>query len=113
MNGVNLVGIVLNVIIVPMVPIITIYGFASLFLYAIVQRGGRIRVEVLLMKVVYALSTFGAQYAIFLQAKHVVAKYALAVLFVGLAIRAYVHAMKKKEKTKNLTSEGKPPKPDA
>jgi hypothetical protein len=58
MDGVNVVGILLNVIIVPLIPIITIYGFASLVLYAIVQRGGRVWIEVLLMKVVYGLSEF-------------------------------------------------------
>ena len=89
MNGVNLVGILLNVIIVPLIPIITIYGFASLLLYALVSRGGWVRVEVLLMKVVYGLSTFGAKYAIFVQARNLVAKYVLVVLFVGLGIWGY------------------------
>jgi len=97
MNGLNLVGVALNVIIVPLVPIITIYGFTSLFLYAIVQRGGWIWVEVLLMKIVYGLSTRGAQYAIFVQAKNVVAKYVLVVLFVGLGIWGY-WVVRKKDK---------------
>jgi competence protein ComEC len=86
MNGVNLIGVVLNVIIVPLVPVITIYGFASLFLWAIIQRGGRVWVEVMLMKFVYLLSELGARYAIFVQAKNLFAKYMLVVIFVGIGI---------------------------
>jgi amino acid transporter len=108
MNGLNLVGVALNVIIVPMVPIITIYGFASLFLYAIVQRGGWIWVEVLLMKIVYGLSTRGAQYAIFVQAKNVVAKYVLVGLFVGLGIWGY-WGVRKKSTPISITPVSTPP----
>jgi hypothetical protein len=48
------------------------------------------------MKLVYILSHFGAEYAIFLQAKNVIAKYILVVLFVGLGIWGYGKVMKKK-----------------
>ena len=86
-----------------MVPIITIYGFASLVLYAIVHWGGRAWVEMLLMKVVYGLSGFGAEYAIFVQAKNVLAKYVLVVVFVGLAVWGYWGMMKKgKEEKKSV-----------
>ena len=95
-------------IIIPLVPIITIYGFASLFLYAIVQRGGRIWAEVLLMKVVYGLSGWGAKYAIFVQAKNVVAKYVIVVLFVGLGILGYWGVvMGKKEKDSRIKGKKK------
>jgi flagellar biogenesis protein FliO len=96
MNGVNIVGIVLNIIIVPLIPVITIYGFASLVLYALMQREGRMWVEVFLMKIVYGLSVFGERYAIFLQAKNVVAKYVLVVAFVGLGIWVYRKVVEKK-----------------
>jgi hypothetical protein len=97
MNGVNVVGILLNMIIVPLIPIITIYGFACLLLYAIVQWNGRVWIEVLLMKVVYGLSTLGAKYAIFVQARNVVAKYVLVVLFVGVGIWGYKKLFKGKK----------------
>jgi hypothetical protein len=87
----------LNVVIVPLIPVITIYGFASLLLYAIIAWNGWVWVEVLLMKLVYVLSQFGAEYAIFVQARNVVAKYVLVVLFVGLGIWGYRKVMRKKE----------------
>jgi predicted membrane metal-binding protein len=98
MNGVNLVGIALNIVIIPLIPVITIYGFASLWLYALVQRGGRVWVEVLLMKMVYGLSAFGETYAIFIQAKNVVAKYILMIMFMLLGVRGYQKVMKKDKK---------------
>ncbi|MDR3169074.1 MAG: hypothetical protein LBU27_04900, partial [Candidatus Peribacteria bacterium] len=72
------------------------YGFASLVLYALVQWGGRVWVEMLLMKVVYGLSAFGEAYAIFVQAKNGIAKYVLVILFVGLGIWGYWKVMRKK-----------------
>ena len=89
MNWVNLVGIFLNVIIVPLIPIVTIYGFISLILSLIIPRNIRIRPEKLLMDIIYGLSEFGAKYAIFLQSWDTWKKYVLVVLFVGLWIFSY------------------------
>jgi len=89
MNWVNLVGILLNVIIVPLIPIVTIYGFISLILSLIIPRSIRIRPEKLLMNVIYGLSEFWAKYAIFLQSWDTWKKYILVVLFVWLWIFAY------------------------
>jgi len=58
MNGVNLVGILLNVVIVPIIPVVSIYGFASLLLYRIVAWNGWTWVEVVIMKGIYWLSEF-------------------------------------------------------
>jgi hypothetical protein len=100
MNGVNLVGILLNVIIVPLIPVVTIYGFACLLLNVIVSWSGWVWVEVLLMKVIYGLSEVGAKYAVFVQARNLVAKYVLVVLFVGLGIWVYRRMMRNGEKEK-------------
>jgi hypothetical protein len=89
MNWVNLVGILLNVIIVPLIPIVTIYGFISLILSLIIPRSIRIRPEKLLMDIIYWLSEFWAKYAIFLQSWDTWKKYILVVLFVWLWIFAY------------------------
>ena len=89
MNWVNLVGIFLNVIIVPIIPIVTIYGFISLILSLIVQRSIRIRPEKLLMDIIYGLSQIWAKYAIFLQSDTIWKKYVLIVLFIWLWIFAY------------------------
>jgi len=89
MNWVNLVGILLNVIIVPIIPIVTIYGFISLILSLIIKRSIRIRPEKLLMNIIYGLSQFWAKYAIFLQSEDVWKKYVLVVLFIWLWIFAY------------------------
>jgi competence protein ComEC len=95
MNGVNVVGILLNVVIIPFLPIITIYGFASLVLNAVVAWNGWVWVEVLMMKGVYLLSQFGAEYAIFVQARNLVAKYLLVGIFIGLGIWGYRRVRKK------------------
>ena len=89
MNWVNLVGIVLNIIIVPIIPIVTIYGFISLILSLIIKRSIRIRPEKLLMDIIYGLSGFWAKYAIFLQSGDIWKKYILVVLFIWLWIFAY------------------------
>ena len=89
MNWVNLVGILLNVIIVPIIPIVTIYGFISLVLSLIVQRSIRIRPEKLLMDIIYGLSQIWAKYAIFLQSWDTWKKYVLVVLFIWLRVFAY------------------------
>ena len=89
MNWVNLVGILLNVIIVPLIPIVTIYGFISLILSLITPRNIRIRPEKLLMDIIYGLSEFWAKYAIFLQSSDTWKKYVLVVLFIWLRVFAY------------------------
>lgn len=95
MNWVNLIGILLNVIIVPIIPIVTIYGFISLVLSLIVQRNVRIRPEKLLMDIIYGLSEIWAKYAIFLQSDAIWKKYILVVLFVWLWVFAYWKIYKK------------------
>ncbi len=89
MNWVNLVGILLNVIIVPIIPIVTIYGFISLILSLIIKRSIRIRPEKLLMDIIYGLSQIWAKYAIFLQSGEIWKKYVMVILFVWLWIFAY------------------------
>ena len=89
MNWVNLVGILLNIIIVPIIPIVTIYGFISLILSLIIKRSIRIRPEKLLMNIIYGLSEIWAKYAIFLQSGDIWKKYVLVVLFIWLWIFAY------------------------
>ena len=98
MNWVNLVGILLNVIIVPIIPIVTIYGFISLILSLIIPRSIRIRPEKLLMNIIYWLSEFWAKYAIFLQSGDIWKKYILVVLFIWLWIFAYWKIYHKKHK---------------
>ena len=101
MNWVNLVGILLNVIIVPIIPIVTIYGFISLILSLIIPRSIRIRPEKLLMDIIYGLSQFWAKYAIFLQSEGVWKKYVLVVLFIWLWIFAYWKIYHKKQISPN------------
>jgi len=101
MNWVNLVGILLNVIIVPIIPIVTIYGFISLILSLIIKRSIRIRPEKLLMDIIYWLSQFWAKYAIFLQSGDIWKKYILVVLFIWLWIFAYWKIYHKKQISPN------------
>jgi len=100
MNWVNLVWILLNIIIVPIIPIVTIYGFISLILSLIVQRSIRIRSEKLLMDIIYGLSEIWAKYAIFLQSGELWKKYVLVVLFIWLWIFAYLRIYRRKDKAK-------------
>jgi ComEC/Rec2-related protein len=101
MNWVNLVGILLNVIIVPIIPIVTIYGFISLILSLIIKRTIRIRPEKLLMNIIYGLSQFWAKYAIFLQSGDIWKKYVLVALFIWLWIFAYLRIYHKKQISPN------------
>lgn len=100
MNGVNLIGILLNIIIVPIIPVVTIYGFASLILYWLIAWNGWTWIEVLIMKCIYRLSEVWANYAIFVQAKNLVAKYVIMVLFVILWGIAYWELHKPTQKKK-------------
>ena len=101
MNWVNLVGILLNIIIVPIIPIVTIYGFISLILSLIIKRSIRIRPEKLLMNIIYGLSQFWAKYAIFLQSGDIWKKYVLVVLFIWIWIFAYLRIYYKKQISPN------------
>ena len=96
MNWVNLVGILLNIIIVPIIPIVTIYGFISLVLSLIIKRSIRIRPENLLMNIIYGLSKIWAKYAIFLHSGDLWKKYILVVLFIWLWVLAYLKIYHKK-----------------
>jgi len=110
MNWVNLVGILLNVIIVPIIPIVTIYGFISLILSLIIKRSIRIRPEKLLMNIIYGLSEFWAKYAIFLQSGDVWKKYVLVVLFIWLWIFAYLRIYHRKSSSwTKVNNPGKSP----
>ena len=109
MNWVNLVGILLNVIIVPIIPIVTIYGFISLILSLIIKRSIRIRPEKLLMNIIYGLSEFWAKYAIFLQSGDVWKKYVLVVLFIWLWIFTYWRIYHKKQISPDLSNPSKSP----
>ncbi len=101
MNWVNLVGILLNVIIVPIIPIVTIYGFISLILSLIIKRSFWIRPEKLLMDIIYWLSQIGAKYAIFLQSGDTWKKYVFVALFIWLWIFAYWKIYKKQQISPN------------
>ena len=109
MNWVNLVWILLNVIIVPIIPIVTIYGFISLILSLIIKRSIRIRPEKLLMDIIYGLSEFWAKYAIFLQSEGVWKKYILVVLFIWLWIFAYWKVYHKKQISPDPSNPSKSP----
>ncbi len=89
MNWVNLIWILLNIIIVPIIPVVTIYGFISLILSLIVKRSIRILPEKLLMDIIYGLSKFWAKYAIFLQSWDAWKKYIFVILFIWLWFFAY------------------------
>jgi hypothetical protein len=110
MNWVNLIGILLNVIIVPIIPIVTIYGFISLILSLIIKRSIRIRPEKLLMDIIYGLSQFWAKYAIFLQSVDIWKKYVLVVLFIWLWIFAYLRIYHRKSSSwAKVNNPGKSP----
>ena len=101
MNWVNLVWILLNIIIVPIIPIVTIYGFISLILSLIIKRSIRIRPEKLLMDIIYGLSEIWAKYAIFLQSENLHKKYILVILFIWLWVFAYWKIYKRKASRTN------------
>ena len=110
MNWVNLVWIFLNIIIMPIIPIVTIYGFVSLILSLIVQRNIRIRPEKLLMDIIYWLSEIGAEYAIFLHSDVMWKKYILVWLFICLGAFVYLKIYGKP--TLNNSSNQKSNNPD-
>lgn len=86
MNGVNLVWILLNVFIVPIIPIVTIYGFCSTFFSLIIKWKIWIIPEKLFMNLIYCLSNFWAKYAIFVQSNELWKKYIFVIIFLWLWI---------------------------
>jgi len=95
MNGVNLTGVVLNLFIVPLIPLITIYGFGSGLIFYLLPREGWIEIEKWLMDIVFSFSQFGAKYAIFFQAKNTLFQYLFLVFFVWLLLFLYIQIYKK------------------
>lgn len=105
MNWINLVWIILNVFIVPLVPIVTIYGFASTILSLITKRTFRIIPEKLLMDLIYRLSNIWSDYAIFIQSNELRKKYIICAIFAILWIYTYykIYNQKKQKNKKQKT----------
>ncbi len=89
MNGVNLTGVLLNLFIIPLIPIITIYGFWSLLLYFLLPRSFWPQLEIFVMDFVFSASHLWSDYALFLQAKNNLAKYLFMVYALCLIVLSY------------------------
>lgn len=82
MGKTNLVWILANFLVVPIVAIVMIYWFISTMLYKLLPWGFFLRPEKILIKYIYIISDRAERFGIYLQAEWAWIKYALIILFV-------------------------------
>ncbi|MBU0627385.1 ComEC/Rec2 family competence protein [Patescibacteria group bacterium] len=66
MGKINLIGTLGNLFVLPIVPIVMIYGFISTLLYNLFPRIGFIKIEEWLISYVYWVSKITAQFGVYM-----------------------------------------------
>jgi hypothetical protein len=65
MGKINLLGIVGNLFVLPLVPFVMIYGFVSIRLYSLLGRGWLLWIEKFLVNYIYKISDLLSQYGLY------------------------------------------------
>ncbi len=81
MGQINLVSILGNLLVLPIVPFVMIYGFVSVWLYSWLGWWWLLRVEEILVEYIYKISELLANYWIFLQVSWLRVKYLVFLAF--------------------------------
>lgn len=84
---INLIGVFANLLILPIVPFVMIYGFFSVFLYQTFHREWIINIEKILINYIYWISEFTVQNGIYLTVEWNWIKYFILCFFLFLFLR--------------------------
>jgi len=81
MGKINLASIIGNLLVLPLVPFVMIYGFISVWIYSLFGWQWLLRIERFLVQYIYKISEFLSQYGIYLTVSWLRFKYLLVVGF--------------------------------
>ena len=87
MGKINVLGILGNVLVLPIVPFVMIYGFVSVWLFVILQRERLLRIEKILVQYIYTISEILGGYGIYLNVSGLRCKYLILLGFVVFFVR--------------------------
>jgi hypothetical protein len=65
MGKINLLGIIGNLFVLPLVPFVMIYGFVSIWLYSLFGWEWLLRIEKILVQYIYKISDLLSQYGLY------------------------------------------------
>lgn len=87
MGKINVLGILGNVLVLPIVPFVMIYGFVSVWLFVILQRERLLRIETILVQYIYTISEILGGYGVYLSVSGLRCKYLILLGFVVFFVR--------------------------
>ena len=93
MGKINLVSIIGNLLVLPLVPFVMIYGFVSVWLHMCLKWERLLRIEKILVQYIYKISELLSQYGIYFTVSWLRFKYLILTIFIGIFI---YRKMKKK-----------------
>lgn len=79
MGQMNLLSIIGNLLVLPIVPFVMIYGFASTYAYALLDRQRLLWIEKLLVQYIYKISEFLSTYGLYISVTGLWVKYLFLV----------------------------------
>lgn len=97
MGKINIIGIVWNLLVLPIVPFVMIYGFVSIWLYSWLGWWFLLAIERYLVQYIYKISELLSQYGIFLTVSWLRFKYLIFLIFVCV----FLYRKTKKNKVKS------------
>lgn len=86
MGKINLLGIIGNLFVLPLVPFVMIYGFVSIRLYSLFGWEWLLRIEKILVQYIYKISDLLSQYGLYFTVTGLRFKYVVLLIFVGFFI---------------------------
>ena len=101
MGKINLLGILGNLFVLPIVPFVMIYGFVSVWLYKYIGWGGILWIEKICIQYIYTISDLVAQYGIYLMVSWLRCKYVILLLCVVFFVYRRIKSGEQIEAIKN------------
>ncbi len=101
MGKINILGILGNVFVLPIVPFVMIYGFVSVWLYQYVGWDWMLWIEKICIQYIYTISDLVAQYGIYLMVSWLRFKYVVLLLCVVFFVYRRIKSGDQKEEIKN------------
>ncbi len=105
MGQMNLLGIIWNILVLPIVPFVMIYGFLSLFLYRVTGWGFVITIETKLVEYVFWVSSKLNEYGIFVSVEKWWMKYFVLGVFLGMLLWRRLGKSAKDKRTQTSKSD--------
>ena len=105
MGKINLLGVIGNLLVLPIVPFVMIYGFISTVLYQIFPRSGFLQIEERLIRYIYRISEQVWTFWLYMNVEGDRIKYLILATAIARFIFKRLKSPKKQEKTAKLENE--------